>query len=444
MAIGLTEPALAGGRVCQLVRQALSDDPRQFAEARHGLREIGPGVLDRLFEMKESAKAANDAKTVQRIEETIDHVCAQRFASVSRLFWHTDLEAAQDVSSKSGKPILSLRLMGNLTDEYSCANSRFFRTLLYANADVSKYLRDNFVLHWKSVRPVPQVTIDYGDGRVLKRTITGNSIHYVLDTEGLVIDALPGLYSPEKFVEGLERARQIANSLARANPSTRVVKGVTGKAGITMVSTHSDRFRDYHASRLREIHSQWAADLARIGQPVTPPVATERWVREVPTAEQGARVAKSKAAVEWKMVRDITLDFDELEKTTDDATWLALGKLHEADVRFDDSSSGLIAAAFPSAHAASELAVSKRVEESPLLRMVAKLRHNVSTDSIRNEYDLHRRIHEWLAATQPQRDVEALNERIYAELFLTPNDDPWIGLVSADTYTALTNAGIQE
>jgi hypothetical protein len=33
------------------------------------------------------------------------------------------------------------------------------------------------------------------------------------------------------------------------------------------------------------------------------------------------------------------------------------------------------------------------------------------------------------------------NERVYAELFLTPGSDPWLGLVSPDTYLALTPGG---
>src|SRR5690606_2917456 len=114
------------------------------------------------------------------------------------------LEAAKAAASATGKPILSLRLLGKLTDEYSCANSRFFRTILYANESVSKQLRENYVLHWESVRPVPKVTIDFGDGRTLERTLTGNSIHYVLDAQGRVIDGIPGLYGPGAFIEATE------------------------------------------------------------------------------------------------------------------------------------------------------------------------------------------------------------------------------------------------
>ncbi|HKB39936.1 MAG TPA: hypothetical protein VKD72_26105, partial [Gemmataceae bacterium] len=124
------------------------------------------------------------------------------------MFWYTDLDEAKKAARESGKPILSLRMMGRLTDEFSCANSRFFRTTLYANETISQLLRDRFVLHWKSVRPVPKVTIDFGDGRVLERTLTGNSIHYVLDDQGRVLDGLPGLYGPQQFERWLQEMQQ--------------------------------------------------------------------------------------------------------------------------------------------------------------------------------------------------------------------------------------------
>src|SRR5205085_2086469 len=135
---------------------------------------------------------------------------------------YTDLTAAKRAAVESGKPILSLRLLGTLDSEFSCANSRFFRTVLYANAEVSKVLSERFVLHWKSVRPVPKVTIDFGDGRVVERTITGNSIHYVLNTDGNVIDGIPGLYGPGAFREQLDGALATKRRLDQTPTSERV------------------------------------------------------------------------------------------------------------------------------------------------------------------------------------------------------------------------------
>lgn len=41
-------------------------------------------------------------------------------------------------------------------------------------------------------------------------------------------------------------------------------------------------------------------------------------------------------------------------------------------------------------------------------------------------------------------DVQEFNEQVYAQLFLTPNSDPWLGLYSADVYTALDNGGVKK
>jgi len=60
-------------------------------------------------------------------------------------------------------------LLGRLDEEFSCANSRFFRTLLYPEARVRNAM-NAYVLHWQSLRPVPRVTIDFGNGHTLVRT----------------------------------------------------------------------------------------------------------------------------------------------------------------------------------------------------------------------------------------------------------------------------------
>jgi hypothetical protein len=61
------------------------------------------------------------------------------------------------------------------------------------------------------VRQVPKVTIDMGDGRVIRRTLTGNTVIYVLSAEGRVADAFPGVYTPADFLEQVEHSVQAAN-----------------------------------------------------------------------------------------------------------------------------------------------------------------------------------------------------------------------------------------
>ena len=189
-----------------LARKAASENAAEATPALEELVSKGPAGLRILMTQyaheinwRVSNPNAPSDEQWQRISAALGIVAQQKNSYVAGLYWHTDLESAKKASAASGKPILSLRLLGKLTDEFSCANSRFFRTVLYSNADVSSYLRESYVLHWQSVRPVPTVTIDFGDGRKLERTLTGNSIHYILDAEGRPIDALPGLYGPKAF-----------------------------------------------------------------------------------------------------------------------------------------------------------------------------------------------------------------------------------------------------
>jgi hypothetical protein len=144
----------------------------------------------------------------------LDRLCAQRDAHTTLLYWFTDLDAAIVEARRTRRPILSLRLLGRLDEELSCANSRFFRKLLYPKPRINAVLRRDFVLHWQSVRPVPRVTIDFGDGRRVERTLTGNSVHVVLDPYGRIVDALPGLMNPDVFLDQLVQAR----AFALANP----------------------------------------------------------------------------------------------------------------------------------------------------------------------------------------------------------------------------------
>jgi hypothetical protein len=54
----------------------------------------------------------------------------------------------------------------------------------------------------------------------------------------------------------------------------------------------------------------------------------------------------------------------------------------------------------------------------------------------------HSQIHEWLAAGS-MHDAEAFNRRVYAELFLTPDNDPWLGMKPSQTLSALEGEGLK-
>ena len=116
-----------------LVKLAASKDQSVSQDAIAKLRELKNDGVDAFWTVYQK-----DLPNNPQLRATLDAICQQKDCDASRLYWYKDLAAAKAASKESGKPILSLRLLGNLNDELSCANSRFFRTALYPNAGVSQ------------------------------------------------------------------------------------------------------------------------------------------------------------------------------------------------------------------------------------------------------------------------------------------------------------------
>ena len=74
---------------------------------------------------------------------------------------------------------------------------------------------------------------------------------------------------------------------------------------------------------------------------------------------------------------------------------------------------------------------------------VLALARAIAEDTVRNEYVFRARIHGWLASGVASSDIAKLNEKIYAELFLTPSWDPWLGLRPAGAYSGIDDDGIR-
>jgi hypothetical protein len=71
---------------------------------------------------------------------------------------------------------------------------------LLSDPQVTRFLSESVVPCWEMVRPVPKVTIDFGQGRVLERTLGGNTILALLLPDGRIVDALAGVYTPKAFL----------------------------------------------------------------------------------------------------------------------------------------------------------------------------------------------------------------------------------------------------
>jgi hypothetical protein len=126
----------------------------------------------------------------------------------------------------------------------------------------------------------------------------------------------------------------------------------------------------------------------------------------------------------------------------DDATWAAIADIHADGAQLDPAARNLIRMKGPTAADASALTLGKRQVEDPLLRTMRNLERSIAEDTVRNEYLLHARIHQWLAMARRPENVEQLNRKVYAELFLTPDSDPWLGLVTPGVFSALENDGL--
>ena len=403
--------------------KAVSASPEESLPAIAELRSRGPAGLDALFNAHSdlikrhvSNSVEADTDEWQRLTAALDAVSQQKDSYLSRLYWYTDLSQAEAASKASGKPILSLRLLGNLNQEFSCANSRFFRTVLYSNAAVSDALRERFILHWQSVRPAPRITIDFGDGRKLERTITGNSIHYIVGSNGEVIDALPGLYGPTAFLRNLAIAEKIYRQMAGKTPDAQ-----------------HEALSEYHAAVVKGTTSRWIEDARLVGGKIPDyllPQSKDNRAIDI------APLAITKAVTEFSILQAITRDSDSLKAVTDEVTWSKIALRHMADAQLDQQSIGLIKRQMQS------LWSNDATADAKLNNLLEKFQRSISLDSVRNEYVMHTQLHAWLATGFASRNVDALNEKVYAELFLTPNSDPWLGLNAEDIYVGLEHGGI--
>ena len=84
--------------------------------------------------------------------------------------------------------------------------------MLFSDNTTAAFLNDEFEPVWESVRPVPTLTIDFGNGHEIERTLHGNIASYVCDAAGKVIDILPGLYAPAEY---RQRMAELARLHAR-------------------------------------------------------------------------------------------------------------------------------------------------------------------------------------------------------------------------------------
>jgi hypothetical protein len=376
------------------------------------LRAQGPAGLATILARYDAAPAG---AARDQLALAVDAVAAQRYATVSRLYWYTDLAAAQLAAHAQRRPILALRMLGRLDEDLSCANSRLFRATLYANTDVGKLLRDNFVLYWSSERPVPVVTIDFGDGRKIVRTTTGNSAHYVLDESGDVVDVLPGLYAPSVFAAELRKSLAVARRVRGLDPNARAAQVAAYQREAAAKAT---------AVFARTSGSSYVAGRRRLVGPGDVPSALTR-------AQRGTA---TKMAMEVPDLRKIGFDAAAID-TADIAQWATVGQLaFGIKGRVLDARSRALVTAL---HDGGQATAASPAE---LDAMIARLEQTIVADTALDEFRLRQQIRGLVASGQ--HDFATLNGMIYATVFATPKADPWLGLLPRTDFTGLPGDGV--
>ncbi len=373
-----------------------------------------------------------DGPVKDQLAVHVDAIAHQKYATVSRLYWYVNLESAKTAAREHGRPILHLRMLGNLEEDLSCANSRLFRATLYANHDLSEFLREQFVLYWSSERPVPRVTIDYGDGRTLERTTAGNSAHYVLDEHGNVLDVLPGLYAPMAFRYELERS-------------------------LTLATQVRDKSNSERARLVADYHRQLVATAERDWERLTPWLPDRRELstqtRSQTSVAAAERATITKMAVEVKDLRVFAkglapepLPEDQINRwavagrrlyAPAGATWPApLREVLPPVSVLDEPSRALVIRL----HNAAPPVL--RATGGNLRAIVARLEQTIVADTALNQLRLRPQISREIARRGGRIDFPTLNAWIYARVFRTPREDAWLGLLPRDVFTGLPGDGV--
>jgi len=174
---------------------------------------------------------------------------------------------------------------------------------LFSREDVAAFVNRYFEPVWESVRPVPIVRIDFGNGNVLTRTLHGNIATYVCSADGQVLDLLAGIYTPAVYLQRLQQFRLLANYVDQQGTAKR-----------------AERLRDYHKGQLAALTKD-GPPMALLNVADRGKARIERGVKAMLVLGDQARAVATRDAALAKAVGEPKLDsLDDL------ATWKALSK----------------------------------------------------------------------------------------------------------------------
>ncbi len=271
--------------------------------------------------------------------------------------------------------------------------------MLFSDEKVAQFINQSFEPCWQSVRPVPIVQVDFGNGKTVTRTLNGNIATYVCSPDGQVLDILPGIYEKAVYLDRLDQLKLLASYVSQADTVSRSTADPFDPFRPATISKGVYPDAPTRSVRLAHYHRRQADVLAQNSSPV-------RLVEEV----EYRRADFSKAGRIEIYKKVIFGPANHLENTAQPA-----GKsgLIGAILTFWNGSGGRMArpASAQDAHSAPGT-----FGKDDLLK-----------DTEYNESIRRRQIHELLASLGTVRPQD-VSKRIYKEILNVDIDDPYLGL----------------
>lgn len=167
---------------------------------------------------------------------------------------------------------------------------------MFSNPEIANFINRNFECSWESVRDVPTVTIDFGKGKTLKRTLNGNIATYVCTDDGRILDVLPGVYEPGAYKDRLQQLELLHKYFTDLSPDNKT------RMLIAYHQTQQSLLKQGKApARFMQIGSgtEKSIELVQSKEPVA------KWTKPISESEALAAVPLPKADLaQWKKLTD--------------------------------------------------------------------------------------------------------------------------------------------
>jgi hypothetical protein len=310
---------------------------------------------------------------------------------------------------------------------------------LLSDPDTAKLLNTEFVPCWDTVRPVPQVTIDFGNGRILKRTLAGNTVISICAPDGRVLDAYPGVYTPAAFKAQIGDTLGLFRKLS-ASPAEQTMQLAAWHrerflAGVQAEGRRTTLSKAFVESPLLSALGLAPVRAMSLGQAPAPPTVIEAPPASgAPGAGAAPRVltTTSKAVVQSAILKGVASPtYTPLTPgVATAATAPGIDPLSDPKAAF-----GLFTARLEdvSKRAATvrELRRPAAGQQAPAKTPEQIGREAVEEDSAINIRTIRPAVHLWFMANGAPTDVRAVRDAMYRDLLHVPVDDPYLGLTDA-------------